>query len=164
MQHINSAAEIPAQWWTLFHSPELDSMVSEALQNSPTLAEATARLKQAEEELNARTGATKYPSVSANASVQEEQLNLSAYGIPFPNPSPFTLMNGSVAVSYALDLFGANRHLVKACVRSESIRGGSWKARGRCLRAMWRQPPSGWHSCKVRSESRDRCLKCNNRN
>ena len=113
VQHLNPSAEIPAQWWTVFHSPELNGMVSEALRNSPTLVQATARLKQAEEELTARTGATKYPSVSGTASVQGEQVNLSAYGIPFPNPSPFALLNGSVAVSYALDLFGANRRLIE---------------------------------------------------
>jgi NodT family efflux transporter outer membrane factor (OMF) lipoprotein len=113
VQHLNPSAEIPAQWWSLFQSPELNSMVNEALQNSPTLAQATARLKQAQEELSARTGATKYPSVTGNASAQAEQLNLAAYGIPLQNPSPFLLLNGSVAVSYALDLFGANRHLIE---------------------------------------------------
>jgi outer membrane protein TolC len=40
------------------HSPELNSMMEQALANSPTLAQATARLKEAQEELNARTGAT----------------------------------------------------------------------------------------------------------
>ena len=113
IQRLNPSAEIPAQWWTMFHSPELNGMVTEALRNSPTLVQATARLKQAEEELTARTGATKYPSVGGTASVQGEQINLSAYGIPFPNPSPFALLNGSVAVSYALDLFGANRRLIE---------------------------------------------------
>ena len=88
-------------------------MVSEALQNSPTLTQATARLKQAQEELAARTGQSKYPTVTGNASVQQEQPNLSSYGIPFPNPSPFTLLNGSIAISYALDFFGANRHLIE---------------------------------------------------
>jgi NodT family efflux transporter outer membrane factor (OMF) lipoprotein len=113
VQHFNSSAAIPAQWWTLFHSPELNSMTEQALANSPTLAQAAARLREAQEEVNARTGATKYPTVTGNATVEEEQLNLSAYGIPFPNPSPFTLLNGSVAVSYALDLFGANRRVIE---------------------------------------------------
>jgi NodT family efflux transporter outer membrane factor (OMF) lipoprotein len=112
-QHFETSASIPAQWWTLFHSPELNSMMEQALANSPTLAQSTARLKEAQEELNARTGATKYPTVTGNASVEEEQLNLSAYGIPFPNPSAFTLLNGSVAVSYALDIFGANRRTIE---------------------------------------------------
>jgi NodT family efflux transporter outer membrane factor (OMF) lipoprotein len=112
-QQLDSSAALPAQWWTLFHSPELNSMMEQALQNSPTLAQSAARLKEAQEELNARTGATKYPTVTGNAAVEQEQLNLSAYGIPFPNPSPFTLLNGSVAVSYALDIFGANRRAIE---------------------------------------------------
>ena len=112
-QHFNSSAAIPADWWTAFQSPELNAMVEEALKNSPTLEQATARLKQAQEEVNARTGRTKFPEVTGNASVTEEQLNLAAYGIPFPNPSPFTLLNGSVAVSYALDVWGANRRTIE---------------------------------------------------
>ncbi len=112
-QHFSQTTDIPAQWWTLFHSQGLDAMVREALDNSPTLGQAAARLKEAQEESNARTGATKYPSVSANVSAEREQLDLAVYGIPFPSPPPFNLLNGSVAVSYTLDLFGANRRLVE---------------------------------------------------
>ena len=112
-QHLNPAMDVPAQWWSLFHSPELDRLVREALANSPTLAQATAKLKEAQEESNARTGATKYPTVTANVSVQREQVDLATFGVPFPSPPPFSLLNGSVAVSYALDLFGANRRLVE---------------------------------------------------
>ncbi|HEY6489436.1 MAG: efflux transporter outer membrane subunit [Terracidiphilus sp.] len=112
-QRFGSTTDLPAQWWTLFQSPQINRMVQQALENSPTLAQAQAKLKEAQEELGARTGATKYPSVGGSASVQEEQPNLAAYGIPFPNPAPFTLLNGSIAVSYALDLFGANRHLIE---------------------------------------------------
>ena len=113
-QSLNPAMDIPAQWWTLFRSPELDRLVREALANSPTLAQATARLKQAQEESNARTGATKYPTVNASISAQREQVDLATFGVPFPSPPPFGLLNGSVAVSYALDLFGANRRLIES--------------------------------------------------
>jgi NodT family efflux transporter outer membrane factor (OMF) lipoprotein len=112
-QRFNEQAAIPADWWAAFQSPELNSMVERALKNSPTLEQATARLKQAQEEAIARTGATKYPTVTGDASVTEEQLNLAALGVPFPNPSPFTLLNGSVAVSYALDVWGANRRAIE---------------------------------------------------
>ena len=112
-QRFNESATIPANWWTEFQSPELNAMVEQALKNSPTLDQATARLKQAQEEVIARTGSTKYPTVNGNASATEEQLNLAAFGIPFPNPSPFTLLNGSVAVTYALDVFGANRRAIE---------------------------------------------------
>ncbi|HET6177325.1 MAG TPA: efflux transporter outer membrane subunit [Candidatus Sulfotelmatobacter sp.] len=112
-QQFNEAAKIPEQWWTLFHSPQLDRMVREGLDNSPTLTQATAKLKQAQEEANARTGATKYPTVTGNLSVEGEQVNLAAFGVPFPNPAPFALLNGSIAVSYALDFFGHNRRLIE---------------------------------------------------
>lgn len=112
-QQLNPTMDVPSRWWKLFQSSELDRLVREALSKSPTLGAATARLKQAQEEANARTGATKYPSASASISAQREQVNLSSFGIPFPSPPPFGLLNGSVAVSHALDLFGANRRLIE---------------------------------------------------
>jgi NodT family efflux transporter outer membrane factor (OMF) lipoprotein len=113
-QRFDASAQLPAQWWELFHSSQLDSMVREALANSPTLAQATARLTEAQEELRARSGATKFPTVSGSASAEQEQVNLAAFGVPFPNPSPFTLLNGSIAISYALDIFGGNRRQIEA--------------------------------------------------
>ena len=143
-QHFNSSAAIPADWWTAFQSPELNAMVEEALKNSPTLEQATARLKQAQEEVNARTGRTKFPEVTGNASVTEEQLNLAAYGIPFPNPSPFTLLNGSVAVSYALDVFGANRRAIEGLkaqrdYEARQIEGARLMLEGNVVAAAIRQ-------------------------
>src|SRR5215469_7382085 len=113
-QQLKNGADIPAQWWTLFQSAELDRLVRQALDNSPTLKQASARLMQAQEEVNARSGATKYPSVSLDVSAQREQVNLAVFGVPFPSPPPFGLLNGSGAVSYALDLFGANRRLIES--------------------------------------------------
>jgi len=127
-QHLNPAMDIPEQWWTLFRSPELDRLVREALANSPTLAQATARLKQAQEEANARTGATKYPSVNATVSAQREQVDLATFGVPFPSPPPFGLLNGSVAVSYALDLFGSNRRLVEGLAAQADYQ--NWQLEG----------------------------------
>jgi NodT family efflux transporter outer membrane factor (OMF) lipoprotein len=125
---LNDGGNIPAQWWTLFQSPELDRMVREALANSPTLAQASARLKQAQEEANARTGATRYPNVSASVSAQREQVNLATFGVPFPSPPPFGLFNGSVAISYALDLFGANRRLIESL--NAQVEYQNWQLEG----------------------------------
>src|SRR5271165_2380008 len=44
-QYLNPSMDVPAQWWALFQSPELDRLVREALANNPTLAQATARLQ-----------------------------------------------------------------------------------------------------------------------
>jgi multidrug efflux system outer membrane protein len=42
------AAAVSPTWWTTFDSPELESLVTEALAGSPDLAIATARVQQAE--------------------------------------------------------------------------------------------------------------------
>jgi NodT family efflux transporter outer membrane factor (OMF) lipoprotein len=103
-------------------------MVRDALDHSPTLTEALARLKEAQEEANAHTGATKYPNVSGNVSIEGEQVNLVAFGVPLQNPPPFALLNGSIAVSYALDLFGANRRLIEGLNSQVSYQG--WQLQG----------------------------------
>lgn len=113
-QRFIAGADVPAQWWTLFHCAALDRLVQDALDNSPTLVQAGARLRQAQEDLNAETGATRYPAVDAQASVNREKVDPAAFGIPsVPNVAPFTLYNVQVSVSYTLDLFGTNRRAVE---------------------------------------------------
>ena len=113
-QHLNPGMTVPAQWWTLFRSEPLDRLVRSALMQSPTLAQAQARLIQAQETLNARTGATRYPTVDAKLSATRQELNTAALGVAnIPSPGPFTLYNASLSVSYALDLFGGNRRALE---------------------------------------------------
>ncbi len=127
-QTLKPSSEFPVEWWTVFQSPQLNEMVSEALASSPTLAQANARLRQAQEEANAQTGAAKYPTVTGSAGIQQEQVNLATFGVPFPNPSPFTLLNGSVAVSYALDIFGAKRRLIEGL--NAQVEFQDWQLQG----------------------------------
>jgi len=104
------AGDVPAQWWALFRNPQLDETIRIALANSPTLTQARARLREAQENLAARTGATRFPQVDANFNATRQQVNLESVGITqFPSPGPFTLYNASVQVSYVLDLFGGQR-------------------------------------------------------
>ena len=105
---------VPAQWWNLFGSPTLDASVCEALENSPTLAQATARLRQAQEEFNGAAGAVRYPAVDADLSLARKKVNPEAMGVTgVPTPDPFSLFNASVSVSYAFDLFGKNRRALE---------------------------------------------------
>jgi NodT family efflux transporter outer membrane factor (OMF) lipoprotein len=155
-QRLNSGADVPAQWWTLFQSPALDRMVREALDHSPTLVGATARLKEAQEEANARTGATKYPSVSGSVSIEGEQVNLAAFGIPealnmpIQNPPPFALLNGSVAVSYALDFFGVNRRLIEGL--NAQVAYENWQLKGARLMLAGNVVSSAIRQAQLRSQ------------
>ena len=113
-QRLQAGADIPAQWWRLFQSDALDGLVRQALDASPTLDEARARLRQAREDLSAETGGRLLPSVDGNLSVARQKVDPSAYGVPVAElPPPFTLYNASIDVSYTLDVFGANRRALE---------------------------------------------------
>ncbi|HTQ72799.1 MAG TPA: efflux transporter outer membrane subunit [Burkholderiales bacterium] len=118
-QRIASGQDIPAQWWTLFRSPSLDQLVREALEGSPTLARAGARLRQAEEDYSARTG-TQYPRVDAKLSANRVDVHPQSLGVQaLPVAMPLNLFLASVSVSYTLDLFGSTRRELDA-LRAET--------------------------------------------
>ena len=75
------AGDLPAQWWTLFRNPQLDATIRVALDASPTLTQARARLREAQENLAARTGATQLPQVDAKLNATRQQVNLQSVGI-----------------------------------------------------------------------------------
>ena len=108
-QHIVYGQELPAQWWSLFHSEALDQLIRGALQQNPTFASARASLRQAKEIFNAETGLLKYPNVNGQLGVTRERAQLYSAA-----PSDFNLYNASVNVSYALDVFGASRRQLES--------------------------------------------------
>jgi len=113
-QHLALGQEIPAEWWTLFHSASLDRLVRQALSGSPTLVAAKATLRNSLETLNALVGSVTYPTVDASASVTKQKISGAEFGLPKETFSPFTLYNASVNVSYVLDLFGGARRELEA--------------------------------------------------
>lgn len=109
-QQFVNGQDIPAQWWTLFRSTELDNLIKVGLNNSPNLAAAKARLIQAQENLNAQVGSTLFPAVDASLAKQR-----SREADPITEATQaFTLYNASVNVSYTLDIFGGSRRAVEA--------------------------------------------------
>ncbi|MEM5434198.1 efflux transporter outer membrane subunit [Paraburkholderia diazotrophica] len=104
---------LPA-WWTQFRSDALNRLVDTALQQSPTLDEARAKLVEARENYVAQAGATQFPTIDAKLSGARQKVDPAAFGIPVPSPGPFTLFNASVSVSYLLDVFGGNRRALEA--------------------------------------------------
>ncbi len=112
-QRFLSGQEIPPQWWALFRSEALDRLIRQALADSPTLAAAQARLREAEENRRAQIGVF-FPAVGGSASASRRKFSGALFGAPGIELAPFTLYNASVNVSYALDLFGGNRRALEA--------------------------------------------------
>lgn len=109
-------------WWTLFQNAALNELIEQALTNSPTLAQAEARLRQAQQEYLARAGTARYPSVDLNASAVREQVDIETMGITaIPSPPPFALYNVSVGVSYTFDWFGANARALEGLQAATEI-------------------------------------------
>ncbi len=110
-QHFALGQDIPAQWWTLFHSAPLDGMIRAALAQSPNLASAEAALRLAKENYRAQSGNLLYPAVSGQLGATRE--SVSAFQTGIPGGGIFNLYNASVNVSYTLDVFGASRRTLE---------------------------------------------------
>ncbi len=106
-------ADIAGDWWRLYHSPELDSLLSAALAQNPGLRAAQATLLQAEETERAYAG-TLLPSLSAGFKAERGQNSTNSVAgtgaATSTQPLPaYTLYNASLSVSYALDIWGGAR-------------------------------------------------------
>ena len=108
-----SGQDVAADWWRVFHNPDLDALVAEALKNSPTIDAAKAALKSAREQVKAQRGAY-FPSVSASVQPSRQQF-APTLSSPLQNNSElYSLTTTQVAISYTPDLFGANRRAVES--------------------------------------------------
>ncbi len=112
-QKFKEGADIPAQWWELFHSPALNQLVERALKANPNLQAAQATLRQAQENVFAAQGAL-YPEVNANGAVTRQKFVGAEFGQPNYPGSIFSLYNASVSVSYGIDLFGEARRMLES--------------------------------------------------
>jgi NodT family efflux transporter outer membrane factor (OMF) lipoprotein len=113
-QHLALGQQIPADWWQLFHSAPLDSVVRQALARNPTLDVAKATLVEAQQAvIEARGGY--YPQVDVSASAERQKGPAFALGLlPSKQGLPeFNLYSLGPTVSYSLDVFGVTRRRVE---------------------------------------------------
>jgi NodT family efflux transporter outer membrane factor (OMF) lipoprotein len=112
-QAFDNGADIPADWWTLFHSKELDGLVAAALAHNHDLKAAQAALQAAHESVLAE-GGTFFPSVSAgfDASRQGDPSTLGS--TPSSGAYTYSLFTPQLTISYAPDLFGLDRRTLES--------------------------------------------------
>jgi NodT family efflux transporter outer membrane factor (OMF) lipoprotein len=111
-QKFEIGRDIPAEWWKVFRSKELDNLIAEALQANPSLQAAQAALWQAKENLYAQAGHL-LPTADANSSAERQQFSPAAFG-QAGAPAIFNLYQAAVNVSYAPDVFGGQRRQIES--------------------------------------------------
>jgi NodT family efflux transporter outer membrane factor (OMF) lipoprotein len=133
-QRFVAGQDLPFEWWELFQSAPLNSLVAKALRANPTVPAAQAALRQAEEMVYAQQGFF-FPTIAAGYQFERQKLagNLSGSSAPGvqgngtailatqnQNQSPhnkplfFNFHTAQVTVSYAPDVFGLNRREVES--------------------------------------------------
>lgn len=110
-----SAADFPRQnWWSALGDPQLDALIDEALQGTPSLEAADARLRKAQAQAGLADAARK-PTLSASAQYSGLQLPETL----LPEPWGGTYFGSTVLTldfKYGLDLWGGKRAQFEAAV------------------------------------------------
>ena len=132
-QKFVPAQDIPAEWWKLFQSPQIDALIKRAFKTNPDIEAAQASLQQAKEYTAAQQGFF-YPTVGASYSPSRNKLAgnmggnspgqqgngsvIQTYTNPagpkYNGPAYFNFHIAQLTVGYVPDVFGANRRQVES--------------------------------------------------
>jgi len=126
-QQFAPGQDVPAQWWTMFGSSELNALVEAALQANPDLQAMEAALRVARENVAAQRGAF-FPSVDAEYTPSRQKIAEIVASPLSDNSDLFTLHTAQLTVSYAPDIFGATRRSVEAGVAQADVARFQWQA------------------------------------
>ena len=117
-QQFVQSRDIPADWWTLFHSAALNDLIEQALKANPDLKASQAALVVARENMLAQRGAY-YPTVSGGFIASRQKTSELIAPVPNANVFNFSLYTPQVSVSFVPDVFGLNRRTVESLKAQE---------------------------------------------
>lgn len=121
--HTNIGNSVPlskanwpqSNWWKAFGDEQLDELVNLAIQNSPTLKIASAKIRHAQA-IEGLQQAPLMPKVDTNLSSTRERFSANATTPP-PVAGTWQWLNqGSVNLSYEIDFWGKNSSALQAAV------------------------------------------------
>ena len=112
-QRFVNGMDIPREWWAMFHSCQLNTLIERSLKNNPNLKAAQSALAVANENVLAQKGLY-YPNVSAGFSGARQHTSNTIAPVPDNNSFQFSLFTPQVSVSYTPDVFGLNRRTVES--------------------------------------------------
>ncbi|HEX4799719.1 MAG TPA: TolC family protein, partial [Sphingomicrobium sp.] len=118
-QYLIPGADVPDEWWTMFHSRQLNDLIEQALAHNADLKAAQAAILVAHENTLAQKGAYA-PQVSAGPSISRiKDPSATLAPVPANNASSYSLITPSVSVSYTPDVFGLNKRTVEGLAAQE---------------------------------------------
>ncbi|HEX4742049.1 MAG TPA: hypothetical protein VH353_12020, partial [Caulobacteraceae bacterium] len=111
-QSFAPGADVAAQWWTLFGSPQVDDLVQRALKANPDLDAARAALKAAHEAWLVERG-TLLPTADASYQATREKSSGTLSPVLSTPNDLFTLHTVTLDVVYTADVFGGLRRQIE---------------------------------------------------
>ena len=112
-QRFAFGRDIPGDWWHLFGSRALESLLQRALDRNPDLAAAEAALRVAQANVAAGRGAF-FPAIDAGIGAGRQQNGVGSGAGVAPRTSTYDLFTAQVQVSYVPDVFGGTQRLVES--------------------------------------------------
>lgn len=104
------------QWWKRYADPQLDALIARALESSPTLTQAQARVALAEQQIAGRRAAGA-PLINGNASVSRQRISENGlFPIEFLGFTWYNQADIGAQFQYDFDFWGKQRALVNAVV------------------------------------------------
>lgn len=122
-QHLDIGRELPAEWWTLFHSPALNALIGRALRDNPNIDAARAALRVAQANVYAEVGQL-FPLATGNyqgeggkvattPAGQQGGVAAPVVGPGSTNPTYYSLHTAQITVTYVPDIWGGVRRQIE---------------------------------------------------
>jgi NodT family efflux transporter outer membrane factor (OMF) lipoprotein len=127
-QSFSVGRAISAQWWAVFRSPDLNTLLEQAFAHNPNVEAALAALREAQQNVYAQRGFF-FPTVQASYSAERSKLagNVATANTPIyqgngvviqpsapAQPVTYDFHTAELTVGYTPDIFGLNRRQVES--------------------------------------------------
>jgi len=112
-EHMAVGADIPGQWWEVYHSPALKTLVERALKQNADLEAAQAALRAARENGIATRGAL-FPTVSAGFNPTAGRVGSDLSSPLASGAQTYSLTTAQLTVAYSPDVFGLTRRTIES--------------------------------------------------
>ena len=111
-QRFEPGHDVAGDWWTLFQDPALNTLVTTALKQNPSLEAARQTLRQARETTLAAQGAW-FPQLSGSLNRARQELSAAEGGLRGAGET-FSVYTGQLSVAYTFDVWGQTARTVEA--------------------------------------------------